>query len=398
MIRPAMLALLGLLGAIQPAIAENRSVSQSIWTVARDRVTLRFVLPAAEARQLSPKNLPPPSTEQVASYVLGHVSVSAAGSACPAIDQGYDIGRIDTLSVGDGLYGFEIIFQCPGTRDMLLHNAVLFERVPQHIDFARIEQNGAAAAQLFTFGSEQLRLPDNGAAIAAGTGEYLRLGVSHIRHGFDRICFLAGLLVLVGKRRDLLGVASGLLLGYGASSAVAAGGYAIPNMPAVESAVGFLVAFIAAQAIAWEVPRPRLVAAIVGGAMLLVGAGALVLRGAQVAWLPVGLGLFAASLVCISDHRLPVIVVPAAFGFLDGLVLPGEYARLPLWHQASIPGLLAFNAGALLADALLIGFFLALLAALRRSKFTVPGAIARDLAATAFSGLGAFWMLSRLYA
>jgi hypothetical protein len=396
MIRPAFFALLGVLGAIQPASAETRSVSASTWVVAQDRVILRFVLPVEEARRLSPSNLPP-STEQVARYVLERVSVSAAGSACAALDQGYDIGRIDTLSVGEGLYGFEIVFQCPGPEDLVLHNAVLFDIVPQHINFARIEQNGSITLQLFTSRSEVLRLRRNGTAAPAG--EYIRLGVSHIGHSLDRICFLAGLMVLLANRRDWLTMASGMLLGYSAASAVAAAGYLIPNMAAAEAALGFLVAFVAAQAIAWEVGRPRLVAGIVGCAMLLMGAGALLLRGGQIAWLAVGLGLFAASLVWNSDQRrLSLLLLPAAFGFFDGLVPAGDYSRLQLWHQLSLSGLSAFNAGSLLADAVFIGLFLTSLAALRRFKFNVAGAIVRDLALTVFAGLGTFWMLTRLYA
>jgi hypothetical protein len=392
-IKLAMFALIGLLGTAQLAVAENRSVSRSIWVVAQDRVTLRLLLPIAEARQLTPKNLPPPSTEQVASYILGRVSVSAAGSACPAIDQGYDIGRIDTLSIGAGLYGFEIIFHCPSSRDLLLRNAVLFERAPQHVDFARIEQNGAVAAQLFTQEKQELLI--SAGAAPAGVGEYIRLGISHIGHSLERICFFGGLLVLVRGRRDFIGIAAGLLLGYGACAAICAGGRAIPNSAAVESSVGFLVAFIAAQAIAWETHRPRMVGATVGGAMLLIGVATLLIRGGQIAWLPFGLGLFAASLVCLAEYRwLPIVALPASFGFLDGLVLPGDYARLQLWQETSFLRLMAFNAGAMLAAALFVGLFFGTLLLLRKGRFALPRAAVQDLTAAILACLGAFWMLS----
>ena len=393
-----MLVLLGYVGAIQPAMAENRSASQSVWVIAQDRVTLRIVLPAEEARQLRPRGLPPPSTEQVASYVLDRVSVSASGTRCPAIDQGYDIGRIDILSVGAGLYGFEIIFQCPSSQDLILRNAVLFERVPQHVDFARIEQNGAVVAQLFTSGRQDLHIPAAGAA-AVPAGGYVRLGISHIRNSLDRVCFLAGLLILVRNRRDFLRISGGLLLGYFASTIVSASGYAIPNMPAAEAGLGFLVALIAAQSIAWEARRRGVVAGAVGAVMMLVGVATLLLRAGQIAWLPFGLGLFAASLLRIGELRwLPIVVLPAIFGFLDGLVLPGDYAKLQLWHQLSFARLMAFNAGALLAGAALVGSLFAAALLFRRLKLSLPRAAMQDLAATALAGLGAFWMLSAVLA
>ena len=109
-----MLVLLGLL-AMHPASAEQRSISHSVWSIAQDRVTLKYVMPVVESTQLAHGALLP-SAEQAASEVLARVAVRASGSACIAIDQGYDIGRINTLAVGAGLYGFEIIFQCPERR------------------------------------------------------------------------------------------------------------------------------------------------------------------------------------------------------------------------------------------------------------------------------------------
>jgi len=392
-----MFVLLGLASAVRPASAEDRSVSHSIWLIAKDRVTLRLVLPVGEARRLAGPGLPPPSTEKVAGYILDHVSVTAAGSACPAIDQGYDIGRIDTLSVGPGLYGFEVIFQCPGSLDLVLRNAVLFERAPRHIDFARIEDNGAVLTQLFTLGREQLRIFP-GVVRAAGVGDYLALGISHIVHSLDRLCFLAGLLLLLRGRRDLPGIVIGLLFGYGAAVAMTAGGLLIPSMPAVESALGFLVACLAAQAIAWEVRRPRIVAGVVGGTLLLMGLWAFLLRAGEIGWLAVGLGIFAASVLSIADrHWLTMVLLPAAFGFLDGLVLPGDYARLQLAQQLSFPTLIAFNAGALLGGALLIAALVGLVMLVRKKRLAFPGALAKDFAATALAGAGVFWMLSRLY-
>jgi hypothetical protein len=391
-----MWVLIGLAIAIRPAMAEDRSVSHSDWLIANDRVTLRFVLPVIEARRLTSRGLPPPSPEKVASYILDHVSVTASGSPCPAVDQGYDIGRIDSLSVGSGLYGFEIIFQCPGPLDLVLRNAVLFERAPQHIDFARIEQNGAVVSELFTQGREQFRILSGGAR-RAGIGEYIGLGARHILHSLDRLCFLAGLLVLLRSRRDLLGIVIGLSLGYATALAISAGSFAIPNMPAVESALGFLVACLAAQVIAWEARQPRVVAGVVGGAMLLIGLTALLLRG-RIGWLAVGLGIFAAALLSTADRRwLPIVALPATFGFLDGLVLRGDFARLQLPHQISFLELFAFNTGALLGDAFLIGACAGAALLVRKKNLLPPGAVVTDLAATALAGVGTFWMLSRMY-
>jgi hypothetical protein len=395
MSKPITLALIGLL-MMHAASAEERSVSHSVWSIAQDRVTLRYVLPVTEARQLVPGALLP-ATEQVAGEVLGGVGVMASGSACTAIDQGYDIGRINTLSVGAELYGFEVIFQCPSAVDFVLKNGVFFNRRPGHIDFARIELNGLATQQLFSAERQLLKIPSTGAVPASSAVAYLRLGISHIMHSLDGLCFLAGLLMLARTRKSLMSVIFGLLLGYFLSWLACAGGYSIPDLPAAASMIGFLVVCIAAQAVALELRRTRLVAGVFAAALCLIGVCVGLARGVEFLWLPVGLGVFAACFLPVAEHRLPVLL-PALFGFLDGQVLPGDYARLQLWRQVPLFKLWAFNSGAMLADVAVILLALVALQWLGKQKFMLSGPLIKDMAATGLAGMGTFWMLFALRA
>ncbi len=77
----------------------------------------------------------------VSSYLLKNITVRSSVGACPAIDQGYDLGRVDPLAAAPDLYSFEIMYRCADPRGMTLTNAALFDRAP-HTDFARIQQNG----------------------------------------------------------------------------------------------------------------------------------------------------------------------------------------------------------------------------------------------------------------
>lgn len=118
------------------------SASYSTWIVSRDAqtVTLRLTLPAAAAQRLSGTDIPVLTVSKLGDYVLAHTAVEAAGRDCPASDQGYDLGRVDPLNVGAGLYGFEIVFRCPRRlTGLLLEDHVLFGRTPSHVDFARVE-------------------------------------------------------------------------------------------------------------------------------------------------------------------------------------------------------------------------------------------------------------------
>jgi hypothetical protein len=94
---------------------------------------------------------------------------------------------------------------------------------------------------------------------------------------------------------------------------------------------------------------------------------------------------------------LPIVALPAVFGFLDGLVLPGDFAGLELSHQVPFLGLFAFNTGALLGDVLLLAAGLSAALLVRKQNIAAPGAMVKDLAATALAGVGTFWMFSRMY-
>jgi HupE / UreJ protein len=388
-----LFALLAPVALARPAFAESRTVSHSDWLIVQDRVTLRFLLPVAETRGLVARGLPPPSVEQVAAYILDRVSVSVAGSVCPAI------GRIDPLSVGSGLYGFEIIFKCPRGGDLVLRNAVLFDRFPRHVNFARIEANGRTLDQLFTAGRERLEVPETGHASTVGAGKYSRLGAGHILHNLDRLFFLIGLALLARGRREFFSAATAMCLGYAASVAACASGYVVAHPEWVDAAVGLLIALLGAQIVARQVLRPHRVAAVVGAALLLIGVYTLFTRGAQAAMLPFGFGIFAFCILLLGpEHRcFGLAALTATFGFLDGLVLPGDYARLRLWRELLASNLIAFDAGTVLTNGLLVAIVSLVFGLLQRTRLRPPGTIAKDLAATLLAGTGVFWMLSRLY-
>jgi hypothetical protein len=100
---------------------------------------------------------------------------------------------------------------------------------------------------------------------------------------------------------------------------------------------------------------------------------------------------------------LPIAMLPALAGLIDGLVLPGDYDRLGQWGELSLRNLAAFDAGAWLMEALMLGAFatLAHLISGRAARFRIRpetfAPLAGDIAASVFAGFGSFWLLSRLY-
>jgi HupE / UreJ protein len=397
----ALVAALWLLCAALPAAAQSPSVSHSLWVVSGSSVMLRYTLPRSTARQLAGPRGPDPVAAAVGRYVLSHMSVTAAGRDCPASDQGYDIGTVDPLYAGADLYSFEIFFQCARPQDLTLHDRALFDRVPGHTDFAIVQVNqGRSIRRLVTARTQLLRIPDDGSLRDSGLLTYARTGFSHFVFGFDHLCFICGLLLVVRRRLEFANLAVGLALGYGVAAVLATAGVLAPRQAAPEAWIGFMVLFVALLIVAQETRSPRGTALAGAGGLLLLALAAAVTRHVEAAGLLLGAGIFAASFLqappVLRAGSALWILPTAAFGFLDGFTLPTDLSVLHAPTLLPTPAVFGFNVGALLAAALVAGLLLAAERLLRRTERSIPDLAVKDLSAAALAGLGSFWLLTGL--
>jgi hypothetical protein len=390
-------------GGASSALADSHSVSYSDWTIAGDLTTLKFVLPEIEARRLTGVDVPLATTKKLGEYLLAHVAVEGDGENCAPIDQGYDIGLVDPLAVGGGSFGFEVFFRCPtaSPRVRTLKNSVLFERVPGHVNYARVRATGGEwTPQLFTAGREEIRVPSAASPAAAGWLRYVSLGFSHVLHSFDRIAVVLGLLLLVRRREQLEFLAAGLAGGYVLALLVTAGSWFAPRTFLLEGFVGFMALWIAAELVARETSRAKVVAALSLGSLALA-AVMLFAAGWAAALMLVGCALIAGSLLPMSgvwlERRELWVGSAAILGFLDGLVLPSEVAPAAPPKGALLAMSSGFDTGAFLAATFVVALVLGALFALRYRRIALPRPLLTDLAASMLAGCGAFWVVSRLY-
>jgi hypothetical protein len=375
--------------------AATRSISHSEWLIGRGQVTLRMAFPVSEAKYTQPPGQPPPTNEKLAAYVLSHLAVLAQGLVCEPIDQGYDIGRINTLAAGEGLYGFEIIFHCPNSSAPTLKNTFLFERRPRHVDYARIEVDGSSATQVFTAARQQIDLADPPAE--AGVGIYLGLGASHVARDFQRLCFFLGLMLLARSRRDWFIAALGLTAGYVVSSFLPLMPW-VPSAASLESVLGLLVMLCAVQWVSRRLVKTWRLALALATVLGLLSVAVWRLN-VDAGWLLLGSAIFSSCFAIAAARHAELFawVLPLLFGALDGTVLWGDYSGLHLRRELSLSALLSFNAGSLLVE---LGIMAALYAAAvgwsRVRKGRTLDDFAAEAAVTALAGLGAFWVLIQL--
>jgi hypothetical protein len=397
--RLAVIALCLLGGAAGCAVAQERSVSYSTWIISGNMVTLRYVLPVTVAQRLMGIDVPVLTTEKLEEYLLQHQTVGSAAGNCPAIDQGFDLGRVDPLAVGAGLFGFEIFYRCADPRHLRLHNTAIFDAVPHHVDFARIQVDGHVVAQLFTVGHQELAVPDAQPVSPASFAAYKELGLKHDLQGIDRWIFLLGAFLLVRRRRDVGYLIAALICGYALSVLVVATGWVLPRMPRIEAFMGLLVALLGALIMQRELrgaaeglPWPAIMLIVVllvalpavpSAALALLGAGALVC------------GLLSYSR-WFEARRILWPGVIALFAFLDGFVLPAMLEPAQLSRHTQIGMLTGFDLGATLIAILLLGLASGAWLLARALRLGAPRAIINDVCAACLCGLGSFWLLTRL--
>ncbi len=398
--RLAVMALWLLATGAGCALAQQRSVSYSTWIVSGNMVTLRFLLPVTEAQRLMGVDVPVLTTNKLEDYLLQRQTVQSAGGDCPAIDQGFDLGRVDPLAVGPDLYGFEIFYRCADPRQLVLRNTALFDRIPDHVNFARIQMHGQNVEQLFTAQHQALALPDDRALPATGFGTYLRLGFRHFLSSADRWIFVLGALLLVRHRQDVGYLVLALAAGYLLSLLVACTGWVLPRMPRVEAFMGLLLALLAALIAQGELPSDSGVSRRWPAILLFIVLVVALVRAPSAAYALVGGAALCAGLLSASRRLAgPPILGPglvALFTFLDGFVLPAVLGPAQLPPRAQLRMVLGFDLGAVLIAVLLIGFAIGAWRLIQSLRLVVPRALVSDVSSASLYGLGAFWLLTRL--
>jgi hypothetical protein len=388
-----------------PARAETRNIDYSLWTVVGNTVYARYTVPASEAKFIVPPNSKRPADKLLADYLLAHLAVSRGGEDCEAIDQGQDVGQINTLAFTPGRYLFEIQFACGGKGAISLSNTA-FANVPSHVDFARVQRDGGAFAQhVFTTDATRFALPDVASDMPSDSVfRYATLGFTHVRRSIDILLFMAAIVLIVRTRRDFIVAAGGLASGYVLSLLASVLRIVSPHAAAPVLVNALLVFLAAAAAFVLRRERRSEGAILVAVSVAILAIPAFFVRGgASLSIAALGIALLAASalLLPLREGARGAFLAASCFVFalLDGFVLPGDVAIQAIGAWPLTPMTLGFDAGAFVAEMLLPLCLAGLWLYVPRLKRVVPAdGILVDAAAALFIGCGVFWFVSRLYA
>jgi hypothetical protein len=381
------------------------SVSYSTWSIAGRVVRLQVALPVSEAAKLAGPHQPPPDAAAVSDAVAAAFGARSAGGPCTVVDQGEGEGEIYRLALTPGIDRFEMIFLCASPDRIAISDKLLFDRVPGHINFARVQVGANRPfAAMFTRGHRDfdVRAPQGVAALLA----FAKQGALNLRLHADLLLALAGIALFCAARRDLLAVVAGIAAGEGIAAVLALAGAAFEWPLVAGAAAGLFVAGLGAAALrsrmddtsatrGWKIAAGLALALAIGGAILAAG------RTSYVA----GWAIAGACLTCLamlwgarapgSPHWLAWFAA-AVLGILSGMTIATKLAVLSMPPAAMAAALVGWMAGVTIAATAIVAAVTLALWLIERWRKSL-GAVAKEITGAGLVGMGLFWFVSRVW-
>lgn len=394
MIRPPAAGLLLALLLPVAALGHTRSQSFSSWSVDGTRLVGVFQVDARRVTQLSDDV----RFDQLGSLLASHLAqtVTATQDGRPCASQ-----TPRQLVAAQGDVRVELAFDCPNSLAVSPATVVIgafFDVSPSHVHYARVARAGGSATEvLATVRSHTFQVGAHAVVQPTDFGAFFALGLEHVLSGIDHLAFLAALALLAGSLVRAAWAATGFTLGHSLTLALVAVGWLNPDSRAIESLIGFTVAFAAGEAF---VSRAGVAPRFGWATLALVAAVPLVAKLAGASTLPwlvvAGTALFATCAggvsAAASSRYAPLLA--AAFGLAHGAGFAGALLELDIPRSRLLVALLGFNLGVEAAQILALLVIAAFALATRR----LPDGARRhalDYASAALFALGVYWFVGR---
>jgi hydrogenase/urease accessory protein HupE len=339
--------LAALLAGALPARAHQTSVSFSELNVRGAEIdgTLRFALadlrPQLESADVDPRKL---DAEALAGLLLEPFVLKTSGQPC-ALQKG-----VQSAAEGDDGLSLTARWLCP----------LPVEELSVRVGFLDFFPSGSAHLSSIRFGpdevSQRVAQADEPSfearrvrSVKAEFFRFLRLGIEHIFTGYDHIAFLIGLLLLGGSVKRLLGIVTAFTVAHSITLALAALDVLAPSPRFVEPLIAASIVFVGLEDL-WALRKERLEDAL--------------------------------------RHRW---MITFAFGLVHGFGFASVLRELQLPRAVLATGLVSFNLGVECGQICIVLLALPILRKLRSIKNFAPAA------AVCVAGLGAFWLLQRVF-
>lgn len=383
------------------ALAHTLSESHSSWQVTGNQVRVEMIVPELEAKRLSKTGTELPPREEFSRYLAERLEVLSSHQPCERT------AGPTALTAVPGFLRDELQFTCPASASISIHSSVLYDVVPSHTNFARIQVgSGDFFEELLTDEHRQVEITSgesHNTLQGAGFLKFIEMGIMHIFTGIDHMSFMLGLVLISRRVKDLLLVVTGFTLGHSLTLALAVTGFLRPDAQFIDALVALTIVLIGAENVGDSTHRPLPVAAGLGGLLFVMAIAKHLGIGINLpTTLLLGGGLFAAGYLMFSgqlrDASRIRLLITLVFGLIHGFGFAANLLEMRLPSERLTELLVGFNIGVEIGQLAVVLGALAIAAVLTRVRLSVPRPLFTDIAAAFLIGQGLYWFLGRTVA
>ena len=391
---------ISLIAWIPDARAHSKSISYSSWHFGSDGASVRVRITRLELTRLGLGIDEDADEAQIASYLTSRLQLFSAGRVCRA-------RAPIRLRAPLGWMHFEWRLACDTPGERRIESAILLDRAPSHLHFARVHEAETLTRERVLSEREPSWVvqPAAGPGTAGSEGTsisgYLVIGFEHILSGWDHLAFVFALLLLAGSAGEVARLVTGFTLAHSVTLALAVLGILNPETAPIEALIGFSIALVAAEN-AWLLAGGGWTIPLVAVSGLLLMTGFAFFGVGLVSWLSLlGISLFAAChfglLATVRNPQPLRIAVAFAFGLIHGFGFAGVLREMSLPSDRLVAALFGFNLGVELGQLAVVLSVWPLLYGLARFRQGRLHLWVAELGSAAICGLGLFWFVTRSF-
>ncbi len=381
------------------AWAHDRTHSYSSWRFDGAEVHVTARLAELDTTHFE-WGLYPPSVRdlELARYLVEHLQLVAGDEPCTVVEPPR------CTHPGAGRLAVTWSLRCPEWRALRLRSDVLFDVVPSHLHFVRIEGlSGAPQERVLTAAQREWLLPGSAHEYEqppSGFFPYVLLGLEHIATGYDHLAFVLALVLIGGSLGSLAKIVTAFTLAHSVTLACSVLGWIRPQSNAVEALIGFSIAMVATENLWLRAGRqwrgPWVLAVALVAVAVLAAAGV----GRVPPLVATGLALFVVSFFALVRDLPRADAVRWSVAFLFGLVHGFGFASVlldvGLGTGDLAKALLGFNLGVEVGQLAVVVAVWPALQWLKRAWPELSGAVV-EVTSTMVLALGTYWFFVRAF-
>jgi hypothetical protein len=305
-----------------------------------------------------------------------------------------------------GYVRVSLAFDCdPSLGDISININSFFSAASSHVHYANVAFDGQQSRQyLFTDKQRQ-----HGISLLVTSSnrwfdsvrQFVSLGIDHIFGGLDHIAFLAALILLLRRFKDLVWIITGFTLGHSVTLYLTVMGWVMPDVPVVEATIGFTIALVAAENIGTLTGYHRYIAYFLASGLVVMGLLNLMLGVGLTTLSLLGLILLTFAYLPLSVTKTAVAdlrpLITVGFGLIHGFGFASALIEIGLSDTQLWPALLGFNVGIELGQLFIVASLWLVMKQMSRLTPIINSRLAIDLCSALLCGLGFYWFVGRSY-